>query len=152
MSYLTGLVVFPVFFSLSLNWIGTDDLSHSQLQVLFLLSRASPSVAIGTQWYWPSGDVYVYSHLLCCWKRVFVMISLFSWQNSVNLCPASFWTPRPNLPVILGISWLPYFPQRERDTSSFDFLIPVSCDEKNILGFFFFFLFGVSSRRYCRSS
>ena len=31
------------------------------------------------------------------------------WQNSISLCPASFCTPRPNLPVILGISWLPTF-------------------------------------------
>ena len=34
------------------------------------------------------------------------MTSVFSWQSSVSLCPASFCTPRPNLPIILGISWL----------------------------------------------
>ena len=27
------------------------------------------------------------------------MASAFSWQNSVSLCPASFCTPRPILPV-----------------------------------------------------
>ena len=27
------------------------------------------------------------------------MTSVFSWQNSVSLCPALFCTPRPNLPV-----------------------------------------------------
>ena len=27
------------------------------------------------------------------------MTSTFSWQNSVSLCPASFCTPRPNMPV-----------------------------------------------------
>ena len=32
-----------------------------------------------------------------------------SWQNSVRLCPASFCTPRPNLPVTPGISWVPTF-------------------------------------------
>ena len=37
---------------------------------------------------------------------VFVMTSVISWQNSVSLCPASFYTPRPNLPVTPGISWL----------------------------------------------
>ena len=37
------------------------------------------------------------------------MTSAFSWQNSVSLCPASFCTPRPNLPVIPGIS-SPDFP------------------------------------------
>ena len=37
------------------------------------------------------------------------MTSVFSWQNSTNLCPASFCTPWPNLPVTPGISWLPSF-------------------------------------------
>ena len=37
------------------------------------------------------------------------LTSAFSWQNSVSLCPASFCTPRPNLPVTPGISWLPTF-------------------------------------------
>ena len=46
---------------------------------------------------------------MCCWKRVFAMTSLFSWQNSVSFCPASLCTPRPNLPVTPGISWLPTF-------------------------------------------
>ena len=49
------------------------------------------------------------SHLLYCWKRVFAMASILSWQNSVSLCSTSFWTPRPYLPVILGMSWLPNF-------------------------------------------
>ena len=35
---------------------------------------------------------------MCCWKRVFAMTSVFSWQNSVSLCPASFCT---NLDSIL---------------------------------------------------
>ena len=47
--------------------------------------------------------------LLCCWKTVFAMTSAFSWQNSINLCPASFCTPRPNLPVTPDISWLATF-------------------------------------------
>ena len=47
---------------------------------------------------------------LIFWKRVFAITSVFSWQqNSVSLCPASFCTPRPNLPVTPGISWLPTF-------------------------------------------
>ena len=29
--------------------------------------------------------------------------------NSIRFCPASFCTPRPNLPVTPGISWLPTF-------------------------------------------
>ena len=34
---------------------------------------------------------------------------VFSWQNSACFCPDSLCTPRLNLPVILGISWLPTF-------------------------------------------
>ena len=37
------------------------------------------------------------------------MTSAFSWQNSISLCPASFYTPLPNLPVTPGISLLPNF-------------------------------------------
>ena len=37
------------------------------------------------------------------------MTSAFSWQNSINVCPASFYTPRPNLPVVPSISWLSTF-------------------------------------------
>ena len=37
------------------------------------------------------------------------MTSVFSWQNSVSLCPASFCSPTPNLPVAPGVSWLPTF-------------------------------------------
>ena len=44
---------------------------------------------------------------LWCWKRVFAMTSMFSWQNSVIFCPAAFCTPSPNLPGIPGISQLP---------------------------------------------
>ena len=37
------------------------------------------------------------------------MTGVFSWQNSISLCPASFCTPRPNLPVTPGVSLLPTF-------------------------------------------
>ena len=37
------------------------------------------------------------------------MTSVFSWQYSISLCPASFRTPRPNLSVTPGVSWLPTF-------------------------------------------
>ena len=40
---------------------------------------------------------------------MFAMTSALSWQNSISLCPASFCTPRPNLPVTPGVSWLPTF-------------------------------------------
>ena len=35
---------------------------------------------------------------------VFAMTSVFSWHNSVSLYPASFCTPRPNLPILPGVS------------------------------------------------
>jgi len=60
------------------------------------------------------------------WKRVFVMTSVFSRQNSVRFCSASFCTPRPNLPVPPGIE-VPY-------------------EEKDI-----FVVFVVNSRRSCGS-
>ena len=37
------------------------------------------------------------------------MTSAFSWQNSISLCPDSFCTPMPNLPVTPVVSWLPTF-------------------------------------------
>ena len=52
------------------------------------------------------------SLFLCCWKRMFAMTSAFSWQNSFSLCPASFCTPRPNLPVTPGIFWIPILHSR----------------------------------------
>ena len=64
--------------------------------------------------------IYLISLLTICWcpcvesthgcgKRVFSTTSVLSWQNSISLCPASFCTPRPNLPVTPVISWLPIF-------------------------------------------
>ena len=47
--------------------------------------------------------------VLCCWKRMFAMTSVFSWQSYLSLCPASFCTPRPNFPVTPCISWFPPF-------------------------------------------
>ena len=77
------------------------------------LYRVSPSLAakniinlisVLTIWWCPCVE-----SLLCCWKRVFAVTSAFSWQNSVSLCPASLCTPRPNLRVTPGMSWLPPF-------------------------------------------
>ena len=42
---------------------------------------------------------------MCCWKRVFATTSTFSWQNSISLCPASFCTPRPNLPCFMDLTF-----------------------------------------------
>ena len=88
------------------------------------LYTASPSLAA-------MNVISLISALTICWvpcvesslvlleeKRVFVMTSAFSWQNCVSLCPASFYSPRPNFPVTPGISWLSPFalesPMRKR--------------------------------------
>ena len=58
------------------------------------LYTASPSLAakniinlisVLTIWWCPCVE-----SSLWCWKRVFAMTSVFSWQNSISLCPASF--------------------------------------------------------------
>ena len=61
------------------------------------------------------------------------MTSVFSWQNSMSLCLASFCAPRPNSPVTPGISWLPTFVFQSPIIKRTSFL-------------------GVSSKRSCRSS
>ena len=61
------------------------------------------------------------------------MTSAFSWQSSVGLCPASFCTPRLNLPITPGISCLSTFAFQSLIMQRTSFL-------------------GVSSRRSCRSS
>ena len=77
------------------------------------LYRASLSLAakniinlilVLTIWWYPCEEPS-----LVLLERVFAMTKVFSWQNSVSLCPVSFCTPRPDLRVILGISGLPTF-------------------------------------------
>ena len=55
------------------------------------------------------------------------------WQNFINLCPASFCTQMPNLPVTPGVSWL----------SAFAFQLPIVKRTS---------FFGVSSERSYTSS
>ena len=112
---MNGLIIFSTFLYLNLNlnkdfffW-GTVS---SQSYFCWLYSD-SPSLAIKNiinlisiltiRW------CLCVESCLCCWKRVFAMTSVFCWQNSVSLCPASFCTPRPNFPVTPGISWFPTF-------------------------------------------
>ena len=61
------------------------------------------------------------------------MTSAFFWQNSISLCPATFCTPRPNLPVTPGVSQFPSFAFQSSVMKRTSFL-------------------GVGSRRSCRSS
>ena len=75
--------------------------------------RASPSlgaenithlISVLAIWWSPC----VESSLLLL-EEGFSMTSVFSWQKSISLFPASFCTPRPNLPFTPGVSWLPTF-------------------------------------------
>ena len=61
------------------------------------------------------------------------MTGVFSWQDSISLCPASFCTPRPILSATPGISCL----------TAFAFQFPIMKRTSFL---------GVSSRRSCRSS
>ena len=73
------------------------------------------------------------SLFLCCWEWVFAMTSVFSWQNSISYCPASFCTLKSNLPVT---------------QTALDFLLLHSSPLKlkgHLLG-------GVLTRRSCKSS
>ena len=141
MSYLNGLVVFLYFLQLKSEF-GKKEFMIWAIVSLWScfcwLYRASPSLAakniislisVLTIWWCP----HVESSLVLLEEGV-CMTSGFSWQNSISLCPASFCTPRPNLPVHAGISWLP----------TFAFQSPMM---KRHL-----FFFSVSSRRSCRSS
>ena len=49
------------------------------------------------------------SVISCVVGRVCLLWPVHSLGNSVSLCPASFCTPRPSLPITPGISWLPTF-------------------------------------------
>ena len=74
------------------------------------LYRGSPSSAaknlilVLTIWWCPCVE-----SSLVVGRRVFALTRAISWQNSVSLCPASFCTPRPNVSVTPGSSWLPTF-------------------------------------------
>ena len=64
-------------------------------------------------------------------QRVFAITSVFSWQNSVSLCPASFCTARPKIsPDFLLLRSIPLWWN----------------------GHLFFFFLAVISRRFSRSS
>ena len=75
------------------------------------LCRTSPSLA--------AKDIINLSLILTIWWCPYVESSLVFLEegvcndqgvllkNSVSLCSASFFTPRPNLPITPGISWLP---------------------------------------------
>ena len=52
---------------------------------------------------------------MCCWKRVLVMTSVFSWQNSVSFCPASFCTLEAKLACYFRYLFCTPIPYNEKD-------------------------------------
>ena len=77
------------------------------------LYRTSPSLAakniinlilVLTNWWCPCAEYFlVLVEEGACYDQWVPL------QNSISLCPASFCTPRPSLPVTPSISWLPTF-------------------------------------------
>ena len=126
-SCLNGLLVFPTFFNFSLNFsvrsLWTEPQSVPDLvfmdciELLHLWLQRTWSI-----WFqhWPSGEIHVYSHLLGCWKRVFVVTHMFSWQNSVSPC-RFFLYSRVTLAYYSGYLLTSYF------------CIPIPCGEKDML-------------------
>ena len=106
----------------------------SSQSCFYWLYRASPSLTakniinliLGlTIWWWPC----VESSLVLL-KRGSLLWPVCSLEKTISLCPASFCTPRPNLPVTPGVSWLP----------TFAFQFPIMNRT---------YFLGVSSRRSC---
>ena len=89
-----------------------DVLSHIKLQVLFLLTVSSFFIFSCKEC---NQSDFGIDHLVVSMCRVTSCVvgkgcllwPVCSLCKTVSLCPASFCTPRPNLPVILGVSWLP---------------------------------------------
>ena len=97
--------------------------------------------------------------------------------NAISLCLVSFCTPRQNLPVTPGVSWLPTFAfqshimkrtsfldhfqfaliHRPNTSGSYAIMFIIVSDFTSIASHIhklvvFFFFFRISYRRYCRSS
>ena len=130
-------MVFPTFFNLSLNFAIRNSWSESVSSWFCSDYRASPSstakniinlISVLTIWWctWLESSLVLLEEGVCYDQCILL-------QNSGSLCPASFCTPRPNLPATAGISWLPTFAFQSPMMKRTSFL-------------------SVSSRRSCRSS
>ena len=67
------------------------------------------------------------------------MTHVFSWHNSVNLCPATFCTPRLNLPVTPDLSWLPTFAIKYSMMKGHHFFFFLVLVLEGIVGLYLFF-------------
>ena len=77
-------------------------------------------ISVLTIWWCPHVESFL---VLLEW--VFAMTCAFSWQNSISLCPASFCTPRPNVPITPAVSWLPTFAFQSTTVKMTSFLMLV---------------------------
>ena len=104
-------MVFPTFCSLNLNLAIMSSWSEPQSApgLVYADCIVSPSLAakniinlisVLTIWWCPCVESSLVLLEGVCYDQC------IPWQNSVSLWPASFCTPRPNLPVTPGISWL----------------------------------------------
>ena len=93
-------MVFPTLFNLNLNVAIRSSWSEPQSTANLVFADCIELLHLQLKEYNQSDfaiDQLVMSmcsHLLHCWKRVFALTILFSWQNSVSFCPFSFCTPR----------------------------------------------------------
>ena len=111
---MNGLVVFSTFFHLSLTFAIRSSWSEpsgffccpyrtsrilTAKNIICLISFCIDHLVMA-----------MYRVISCVVERGYLLWPVHSfWQNSDSLCPASFCTPRPNLPVTPGISLLPTF-------------------------------------------
>ena len=130
-------MVFPTFFNLSLNLAIRSLWSEPQSALCLIFVDCIELLHLGWKEYNQSGFLLSIWWCPCLkssvvlWKRVFAMISVFSWQNSVSPFPASFCIPRPNLPVNPGISWLPTLINLENILKSRDITLPTKVHQSN---------------------
>ena len=114
-SYLNDLVVFPTFFNWSLNLaLGTSwSVPQSALCLVFAdcieILHLDCKDIISLILLLPIRWCPCAKSSLVLWEEGICYGRGFSWQNSISLCPASFYISRQNLPVTPGVSWLPTF-------------------------------------------
>ena len=102
-------MIFPTFFNFSLNLVIRNSWSDPQ-SALTLVFLTVYFLHLWLQKYNQSD--FGIDHRVMSMYRVRSMYRCLLWpflQNSVSLCPVSVCTPRPNLPITPGISWLPTF-------------------------------------------
>ena len=101
-------MVFPTFFNLSLNFAIRSSWSEPQ---------STPALVFAACIELLHQSDFGIDHLVTSMCRVFSRVvgrgcllwPVHSFGKTVSLCPASFCTPRPNLPVTPCISWHPTF-------------------------------------------